>query len=75
MQPDRRTARAALASAAAKASRNPDDPAAVAAVVDRRRDYWATELEEHIRRVVDAAPPLTAEQRDRLVAILRTGDR
>jgi len=72
MQPDRRTARAALASAAAKASRNPDDPAAV---VDRRRDYWATELEEHIRRVVDAAPPLTAEQRDRLVAILRTGDR
>ena len=33
-----------------------------------------TRLEDHIRRVVDAAPPLTAEQRDRLALLLR-GDR
>ena len=33
-----------------------------------------TRLEDHIRRVVDAAPPLTADQRDRLALLLR-GDR
>ena len=27
-------------------------------------------LEEHVRRIVDAAPPLTAEQRQRVAAIL-----
>lgn len=31
-------------------------------------------LEEHIRRTVEQAPPLTAEQRDRL-AMLLTGHR
>jgi hypothetical protein len=36
------------------------------------RDFKADRLAEHIRRVVDAAPPLTAEQRDRLSALLRT---
>ena len=30
-------------------------------------------LAEHVRKVVDAAPPLTAEQRDRIAAILRGG--
>lgn len=29
------------------------------------------DLAEHIRRVVDKAPPLSAAQRDRLAAILR----
>ncbi len=28
-------------------------------------------VEDHIRRVVDAAPPLTAEQRDKLTLLLR----
>ncbi|WP_175484201.1 hypothetical protein [Modestobacter sp. DSM 44400] len=28
------------------------------------------QLEDHIRRVVDAAPPLTAGQRDRLALLL-----
>ena len=27
-------------------------------------------LEEHVRRVVEAAPPLTAEQRDKLALLL-----
>ncbi len=31
----------------------------------------AEHLEDHIRRVVDAAPPLTAEQRDQLTLLLR----
>jgi hypothetical protein len=29
------------------------------------------QLEDHIRRVVDAAPPLTAEQREKLALLLR----
>ena len=29
------------------------------------------QLEDHIRRVIEAAPPLTAEQRDRLALLLR----
>lgn len=32
-------------------------------------------LAEHVARVVDAAPPLTPEQRDRIVALLRGGSR
>jgi hypothetical protein len=40
-------------------------------LTDARRDLRAAELEEHVRRIVDAAPPLTAEQRDRIAALLR----
>jgi hypothetical protein len=36
-----------------------------------RRDLRAAELEEHVQRIVDAFPPLTDEQRDRLAALLR----
>lgn len=28
-------------------------------------------LHEHVRRIVDSAPPLTAEQRDRIATLLR----
>jgi hypothetical protein len=31
----------------------------------------AVKLEEHIRQVVDSAPPLSTEQRDRLALLLR----
>ena len=48
-------------------SRTPDDPDLVAA----RRNLRAARLEDYIRRTVDAAPPLTAEQRDRLAVLLR----
>lgn len=34
----------------------------------------AAALDAHIRRVVDAAPPLTPEQRDRLAVLLRGGE-
>ena len=42
-----------------------------------RRDLRADRLEEHIQRVVDEAPPLTAEQRARLAILLTSsgGDR
>lgn len=48
-------------------SRAVDDPE----LVDARRNLAAEKLAEHVRRVVDAAPPLTPEQRDRIAALLR----
>jgi hypothetical protein len=47
--------------------RNPNDPELVAA----RGDLKAERLAEYIRKVVDAAPPLTPAQRDRLAILLR----
>jgi hypothetical protein len=40
-------------------------------LANARRDLRAAELEEHVRRIVDDAPPLTAEQRDKIAALLR----
>lgn len=50
-------------------SRQPDDPE----LVDARRNLAALRLEECVRKTVADAPPLTAEQRDRIAAILRGG--
>ncbi len=71
----RRKARATLASHTARASRNPNDPQAAAAVTIAKRDYYATALEDYITKVVNEAPPLTDEQRSRLAVILRGGAR
>jgi hypothetical protein len=38
-----------------------------------RRDLRVAQLAAHIRRVVDAAPPLSGAQRDRLAVLLRSG--
>lgn len=35
------------------------------------RDLATARIAEYIERVVDSAPPLTAEQRDRIAALLR----
>lgn len=35
------------------------------------RDLAAARIQDYIKRVVDAAPPLTSEQRDRLAGLLR----
>jgi hypothetical protein len=51
-------------------SRKDDDPE----LVDARRNMRAERLADAIKRTVDAAPPLTAEQRDRLALLLRGGD-
>lgn len=37
---------------------------------EARRDLAAAVLEEHIRQVVDNFPPLSAEQRSKLVVLL-----
>ncbi len=55
--------------AALTRSRPADDPE----LVDARRNMRAERLADHIRRIVDDAPPLTAEQRDRLALLLRGG--
>jgi hypothetical protein len=40
-------------------------------LVEARRDLAAEKLEAYIRKLVDQAPPLTAEQQDRLTLLLR----
>lgn len=50
-------------------SRTSDDPD----LVNARRNLRAARLEDYISRVVAEAPPLTAEQRDRLAVLLRGG--
>lgn len=50
-------------------SRESTDPELVAA----RRDLKAAMLAEHVKKVVDQAPPLTAEQVDKIAALLRRG--
>jgi hypothetical protein len=52
-------------------SRSADDPD----LIDARRRLKALRLEEHVARVVAEAPPLTAEQRDRIAALLRPSAR
>lgn len=70
---EQRKNRATLAQLTARANRDGRDPATDPAVKAARRDYYASALEGYIQRVVDAAPPLTPEQRERLAAILRGG--
>ncbi|GMA40197.1 hypothetical protein [Mobilicoccus caccae] len=53
--------------AALSRSRTADD----AEFIDTRRRHKESALADHIRAVVDAAPPLTDEQRERLVVLLR----
>jgi hypothetical protein len=48
-------------------SRTPDDPVLLGA----RRDLRAARAEDYIKRLVDAAPPLTPGQLDRLAVMLR----
>jgi len=51
-------------------SQHPDQPDRI---LDARRDLAAAKIEDYIAKVVDAAPPLNAEQRDRLALLLRGG--
>jgi hypothetical protein len=55
--------------AALSRSRPPDDPE----LLEAKGNLKAQSLEEHVRRVVAEAPPLTDEQRDRIASLLRTG--
>ncbi|WP_206425893.1 hypothetical protein [Nakamurella antarctica] len=65
--PNWRSLRASVASLTR--SRKPDDPA----LLDARRNLRTERLADYIRETVDAAPPLTQDQRDRLAVLLRGG--
>ena len=56
-----------------KLARAVKDGADEQTVTDLRRQLRADRLAEHITKVVDQAPPLTAEQVDRLAVLLRGG--
>jgi hypothetical protein len=53
--------------AALSRARSADDPV----LLDARRDLRASRLEDYIARTVAEAPPLTEEQRSRLVVLLQ----
>ena len=55
---------AATRVAAAKTNRSPELPRL-------KRDLAALRIENYVRKIVDAAPPLTDEQRDRIAGLLR----
>lgn len=61
-------ARTHIATAAALHRFHPERVDEIAAA---KRQAAIITLEDHIRRVVDAAPPLSAEQRDQLALLLR----
>jgi hypothetical protein len=60
---------AALSRCVATGERPADDPE----LLEARRNMRALRLEEHVQKVIAEAPPLTAEQRDHIAAILRGG--
>jgi hypothetical protein len=61
--------RARIAGLSARPNRPPDDPK----LVEARLNLRALRLEEHVRKVLADAPPLSDEQRNRIVALLRFG--
>ncbi len=73
MRKARLQARSELANAEARLKRDPGHPD-LRALVDRlRAEYRTLALEDRIREVVDAAPAISAAQRDRLALLLRSG--
>lgn len=63
MTANERTARARVAAAK---RHHPNDPKTAQLMAS----FKADRLAQHIRRIVDSAPPLTQEQRDRLAVLL-----
>ena len=55
--------------AALSRDRSADDPE----LIEARRNLRAERMAEYIRKTVDAAPPLSVEQRERLALLLRGG--
>jgi hypothetical protein len=53
--------------AALSRSRPANDPE----IIEARRNLKALKLEEYVSKVVAEAPPLTADQADRIAALLR----
>jgi hypothetical protein len=64
MDPQQRRTRARVA---ALKRHHPDDKQ----TLDLARDFKAARLAEYVERMMDAAPPLSQEQRDKLANLLR----
>jgi len=62
--------RAEIARAERRRRLHPDEPDQTVAL---RRQYAAAKLADYITKTVDAAPPLTPAQRDRLALLLSGG--
>ncbi len=65
--------RSQLANAERRLKAQLDDVARRAEVDRLRTEYQTSALADHITKIVDAAPPLSVEQRDRLALLLRGG--
>ena len=61
--------RARIAGLSARPNRSADDPA----IVEARRNLKALKLEEHVKKVLAEAPPLSDQQRSQIAALLRMG--
>ena len=70
MSPEQLRARSNLGIKTLKARKDPT-PENLSAVDDARVRYRVVTLEEHIRAVVDSAPPIPPAARDRLALLLR----
>lgn len=69
MRQELRTARASLASAEANLRREPTSDQRRSHVDALRSEYRTLALEDRIREVLDTAPPLSPEQRERLAGL------
>lgn len=69
-----RQIQARLAQKSRQLKARPSDLQLRAEVQGLRTEFRTQSLADHITRVVDAAPPLTPEQRDRLAVLLRSPD-
>lgn len=66
--------RAAIARGEQRLKRRPGDPQIRREVDGLRAQYATAKLADFIAKVVNAAPPLTAEQRNRLAVLLRPNE-
>lgn len=64
-----RTERARIGGLSSRPNRQPDDPE----LIEARRNLRALRLEEHVRKTLAEAPPLSDEQRERIAALLHVG--
>jgi hypothetical protein len=69
-QPPPAVTRAAIARTEKLLRLKPGDPELTQYLAELRANYTEHKLADYITKVVGAAPPLTAEQRDRLAALL-----
>lgn len=65
------SSRSKLANEVQRSRRLGVDPATQPEVLHARRDLAAENIAAYVERVVSTAPPLTADQRSRIAALLR----